>query len=110
MVLERSYFSAQALGGLAQEDLETDSLYRILAEKYGIHLAKSQESIEAGLADEALAEQLHIEKGAPLLLVTGVSYARDQRPVEFVQSYYRGDRYRFLVELARNTGGEGCTE
>lgn len=101
MVLERSCFSAERLGGLMEEDLESDSLYRIMAHKYGILPKRSRESIEAGLADAYLSEYLEIEKGSPILLVTGISYGEDNMPIEFVQSYYRGDRYSFLVDLER---------
>jgi len=46
------------------------------------------------------ARPLGVEPGSPLLHLERVSYLPDGRPVEFVKSWYRADRYELLVELA----------
>jgi GntR family transcriptional regulator len=39
----------------------------------------------------------------PMLLLSRHSYDMTERPVEWVRSVYRGDRYKFVAELNRPT-------
>jgi len=45
------------------------------------------------------AELLEAEPGEPALYIERISRAADGRTVEFTRSYYKGDRFDFLVEL-----------
>jgi len=51
-----------------------------------------------------LAEPLGIKKNAALLFVERVSFSQDNIPVEFLQAYYRADRYTFYNRLLGGTG------
>src|SRR5437667_66915 len=41
---------------------------------------------------------LGLAPGRPALVVDGIAYAADGRPIEFARSYVRGDRTRYYVE------------
>jgi GntR family transcriptional regulator len=52
-------------------------------------------------ANQREAELLHVELGAPLMLLNSVSYLEDGAPIEYYQAVHRGDRSRFEAELIR---------
>lgn len=54
---------------LINEDLKNRSLYRILAEKYGLNAYKVKVTLEPVVASEYETELLHIEEGAPVHLM-----------------------------------------
>ena len=78
------------------------SLYRALASRYGIEIAITDEVAEAGLAKTEEARLLRIPKGSPIFLFTRTSYIHSGKPVEFVKSIYRADRYKIVNRLTRS--------
>ncbi|MFN8453246.1 MAG: GntR family transcriptional regulator [Anaerolineae bacterium] len=76
------------------------SLWAILEGK-GIHLKRSNSTIQAIPAGDREAEVLQIEIGSPLLLVEGVVYDDNNTPVEYHQMFNRGDRYKYSIESSR---------
>lgn len=79
---------------------EQVSLWSIL-EKKGITLSRSEETIQAVSAGDKEAQLLQLEVGAPLLLVEGVVYSDQDIPIEYHQSFNRGDRYTYSVRTVR---------
>lgn len=89
---------------LRHEDLEHQSLYRLLEERCGVRLLRASQELEAGIAGEAEARLLAVAPGAPVLHIQRHSLALwqgEQVLCEYVRAVYRGDRYRFYVELER---------
>jgi GntR family transcriptional regulator len=78
----------------------TGSLYRSL-ELHGVFLMTASEVVEVGRAGAQDAKFLRIAPKSPVFLLTRVSFLEDGRPVEFVKSTYRGDRYRIVNRLTR---------
>jgi len=78
-----------------------ESLYDSLATLYSLRVSITDEVIEVGQADAASAALLEIPAGAPVFHFTRSSYLDDGRPIEFVRSIYRGDRYRITNRLTR---------
>lgn len=81
----------------------TFSLYERF-ERLGIVLQRARQTLEATVASSDYARWLRVREGAPLLLLTRVSYDTTGRPVEMVRAWYRGDRYRYETELVRPPG------
>ncbi|RLK54249.1 GntR family transcriptional regulator [Actinokineospora cianjurensis] len=75
------------------------SLYGVLYQHYGVELGHAEETIETALATPAEAALLGNEAGALMLLLSRHSFDTDGRPVEWVRSVYRGDRYKFVATL-----------
>lgn len=63
----------------------------------GVRPDRSEQALEAVVADHELAALLRVDEGWPILRVTSV-LADGDRPVEYRRAAYRGDRYRFVVE------------
>lgn len=55
-----------------------------------------EQTFEAINAHEQIAEILKIEVGFPLLRVTSIVY-QESTPLEYKETYYRGDKYRFFI-------------
>jgi GntR family transcriptional regulator len=104
MALETTALLASICPGLQREDLENQSLYKVLAERWGIELDYATQSLEPILASPHEAALLHVAPGSPLLLMHRVTYNENGRAFEHVKSLYRGDRYKFVTELHRKAG------
>ncbi|MGL4651454.1 MAG: UTRA domain-containing protein, partial [Caldilineaceae bacterium] len=76
------------------------SLYALM-EKYGIVITRGRRAFEAVAATQREAELLHVERGAPLMLLDSVSCTEDGTPIEYYHALHRGDRSRFEAELLR---------
>jgi GntR family transcriptional regulator, N-acetylglucosamine utilization regulator len=98
MLLEQVHLPADRFPGLLASDLERNSLYQILTERYGTRVVRAREAIEPVLLRGREARLLGQASGRPALLVEGVAFAADGVPVEFARSYVRGDRTRYYVE------------
>jgi GntR family transcriptional regulator len=65
----------------------------------GIELASATQSIRAQLADLDVCSQIDVELGSAVLYVERIVHDRAGRPVQYVRSWYRGDRYEYAVTL-----------
>jgi DNA-binding GntR family transcriptional regulator len=105
LILEQAHLSADRFPDLWTEDLEHQSLYRLLAERYGTRIVRIAEAIEPIVLRTREARLLGRGRRTPALLVEGIAYGTDARPVEFARSFVAGDRTRYFVErrVARST-------
>jgi GntR family transcriptional regulator len=94
MALQTAYLPQALCPGLLQHDLNDRSLYQLLRGDYHLNLADSQTAVGADLASETEAELLRLRLPAALLVTEQITYLDSGKPIEFVRSVYRGDRYR----------------
>lgn len=99
-MLERFTLPADYFPNLEQFDLNKRSLYEIFKTEYGILVSRARQSLEPVVATAYEAELLRVRPGAPLMLERRVTLDQDDRPVEYGKDLYRGDRFRFVTELA----------
>ena len=105
LLLETSFISSRLGAGLELQDLMTQSLYTLLEQSYGLRLGRSRQTLEAITANEYEAGLFGAEAGTPMILLEGVTYSDQERPVEFFKAVYRGDRFKFVLESHRNGAG-----
>lgn len=86
--------------GLEKKDL-TKSLYAILESDYNLKAVRATQTIEADIAGKTNAKLMNIKAGDAVLNINRISYTENDSPLEYVQSIYRGDRYKFKVDLER---------
>jgi GntR family transcriptional regulator len=98
LLLEEASLPAERFSGLLEQDLENQSLYEILATRYGARVMRAREALEPVLLRAREARLLEVPPGRPALLVEGVAYVANGTPVEFSRSHVRGDRTRYYVE------------
>lgn len=94
-----SYIPYDLCPGLLEEDLENNSLYEILENKYNINLTWGERSIEAIPADSQDAKLLRVKKGSPLLFLRSITYTENNKPIEYYEAKHRADRARFITWL-----------
>jgi GntR family transcriptional regulator len=99
LTLEDSWVPDALFPGIAGEDL-TGSLYALMADRYGHRPVRAVEHLEPVAARAVDAGHLGVRARSPLMLVERVAYDADGTPVEFAQDRHRGDRARFVVEVA----------
>lgn len=100
VMLERYIIPAARFPGLEQHDLEHRSMYEVMANEYGVQVYQARQSLTPIVADRYAAKWLGIKRGAPLMQEERVSFDPQQRPVEYGCDLYRGDRFRFVTEMA----------
>lgn len=104
MAFQQTFLPTWVLGEgemFSAADLDTKSLYDLLEDRTASRPERAEETIEATSASEDLARTLDVEVGSPLLKARRLCFDRSHRPVEFVDIWYRADRYRYGVELSR---------
>jgi GntR family transcriptional regulator len=99
IVIQKAYIPVGAAPKLIEEDLENNSLYEILEQKYGLDLFKATQRMEAVSATKEQAVMLGLKRGNPLLYIERITCLEDGTPIEYVEMWYRGDRYAFEVDL-----------
>jgi|Deesub1362A_J573_1020465.scaffolds.fasta_scaffold05194_4 GntR family transcriptional regulator len=106
-VLERQYYDPKRFPGLLQVEIK-GSMYRLLTETFGADLHRSTQTLRAAMPSRRVAERLGIGRGVPCMVLESVAYDSQGRPIEYLEAYYRGDRYRFQIESGeyrRDAGG-----
>ncbi len=100
MSVEESYVVHRACPGyLERHDYGNYSLRKAMAEDYNIVWLHAVQTIRAVNAGANLAASLHVRQRSALLQVERVTFSDRDIPVEYLRTYYRGDRYSLLGEL-----------
>ena len=97
MAYEETYLRADLLPEFAAV-YDGGSVYELLASRYDVPVDSAEQIVWAEVADQKLAHLLDIGPGTPLMVFQRRSTSRG-RPVEFVTSWYRGDRYSVQMSL-----------
>ncbi len=101
LAVQSAYVRHRFCPGIVENGLVDGSLYRTLEEVYGLRLGRAIQTLVAKPADQYEAELLEIPPGQPVLVMERTTYLQDGASIECVFSSYRGDRFRFTVELRR---------
>ncbi|MCL5074552.1 MAG: GntR family transcriptional regulator [Chloroflexi bacterium] len=101
MALSLSYVPYHLCPQLLEEDLANSSLYRIIEDKYGLHLWRAEQVLKPTIASEHEAGLLQVAVGTPILLVEGITFLDNDVPIEYMKLVYRGDRYEFIISPTR---------
>lgn len=99
VAVETAYLPEIVCHGLVKEKLDGKSLYDLLRKNYNIHPTRAEQQLEAVACPAAEAKLLGIRRGSPVLHIHRLTFGRDGRPFETVESFYRGDKYVFRAEL-----------
>lgn len=99
--LETAYIPVYLCDNLHAKMLESQSLYRILEEKFELCVEYAYQTLEPTIINDYESETLGIAKGALAILLSRKTYLKNDIPVEFTKAIYRGDRYKFEILLKR---------
>ena len=101
MAIETLHVRAALVPGLSARDLERQSFYELLLERYGIDIVGGHQTIEPTVTNEEESEALGVPLHSPAFLFERTTRSSAGEIVEYVRSIYRGDRYRLVTELNR---------
>lgn len=76
-----------------------------LLESKGVRFASGHQSIRAELADLEVCSRLGMDFGEAVLFVERLLFDDDGKPIQFVQTWYRGDLYEYSVTLGFDEDG-----
>ncbi|MFF4550139.1 GntR family transcriptional regulator [Streptomyces sp. NPDC001435] len=100
MAIEHLHIPAALVPALTAEELEAGDLYEHLRDRHGVQVSEATQTIEPTVVSQAEARLLTIPHLSPALLFERLTSDTDKRPVEYVHSVYRGDRYRIVSRLS----------
>jgi GntR family transcriptional regulator len=100
MAIETLHIADALVPGLTPKALD-GSFYELLGNHYGVIIVEGTQAIEPTVTNEEESEALGVPLHSPAFLFERTSRDDAGRTVEFVQSVYRGDRYRIVTELSR---------
>jgi GntR family transcriptional regulator len=109
LLLEMVHLPAERFPGLLASDLEHNSLYDILTERYQAPILRVREALEPVLLPAREAGLLGTKARGLALLVEGIAFTDGDVPVEFGRTYVRGDRTRYYVERIHVRSGASRT-
>lgn len=101
LAIEFSQVSFVGCEQLLEEDLEQNSLYRLLESKYGLPLMEAEQELEAGLAGNEEAHLLKIPVGSAVLFTRRTTYTDRNKPIEYAKAVYCGNKYTFYTQMKR---------
>ena len=99
-IYEESRLPYDLYGSILECDL-SGSMYRLLTDRFGVVLARSQQVLRAVNLKGKIAGILAVPPNTPGIFMESVTFDDKNMPVEMLHSYYRGDRYVFEVEVGR---------
>jgi GntR family transcriptional regulator len=100
MAIETLHLPAALVPGLEPKDL-AGSFYELVRDRYGVAIASGTQAIEPTVTNEEESTALGVPLHSPAFLFERTSRDEEGQTVEYVQSVYRGDRYRIVTELSR---------
>lgn len=100
VLVVQSFLPEKVFPNLDRLDFTNKSLYEMLRQTYGTHIARAKRSIEAIAADEDTARLLAVDPGFPIMYIENTAYMPDGRPIEYYIAHRRGDKSRFRVEYS----------
>ncbi|MFC7840417.1 GntR family transcriptional regulator [Streptomyces sp. NPDC057382] len=106
MAIEHLHIPAQLVPALSARELETGDLYEHLRERHRVQVSDATQTIEPTVVSQAEARLLGVPELSPALLFERHTSDTRGRPVEYVHSIYRGDRYRIVSRLSLNAAPE----
>jgi len=100
LAYQECFLPAQDYPGLEKFDFGGESsLYEVLAEEYDVEPFYADQRVDGRSVAGEIARALELEEGAAVLYSERITYREDNRPMELVHTWYRGDKYVFEVKL-----------
>lgn len=99
IVYVKTYLSEKKLAGIVDENLEDNSLYMLMRQKYGINVQSVNRKLTATSSDEYVSKLLQVDLNTAVLFSMTTGYDSGNNPVEYSLASYRSDIYALNVNL-----------
>jgi GntR family transcriptional regulator len=84
---------------ITKEDLLTHPMLHVLRNKLGLPLRTGVQYIMAVIADYEIASALAVRISSPVLYLETIISAEGDHPVNFVQTFYRSDQFKYTLRF-----------
>jgi len=98
VALQHAYLPANFFPELLTKDMQ-GSLVSILENEFDVRFHHGTQTIRAGQASRQEHQLLELPPKAPTLFTERKSFSEDQKPIEFLRSTHRADKYTLTVNL-----------
>jgi GntR family transcriptional regulator len=95
----KNYLPLHIGGRIKKKDLLRFSMLQILRDQLGLRVRKGLQYIMAVVADHDVASALSVNISSPVLYLETLIFTDAEKPVEFVQTFYRSDQYKYTLQL-----------
>lgn len=103
MGLQTAYVPLALAPGIEALDFQNASLYELLRTRYSLNPSRARETHVAILVSGEDSVLLRSAAGSPALSAERITYLADGRPLEYVRSVMRGDRYKIVLDLSQQS-------
>ncbi len=93
-----------------QSDLHRLPMITILQERLGIALGNIRQEIQARIADSEISAHLGVEAGSAVMYVETFLEDASGAPLEYSQTFYNGEGYKYSVMLLSSRHGGGPSQ
>lgn len=104
MGLQTAYVPMALVPGITDTSFTDASLYEVFASRYDLHPKRAKETHVAVLVSAEDAALLRTSPGSPGFAAERITFDAAGRPIEFVKSIMRGDRYKIVLDLVKQPG------
>ena len=102
MGIEYTYMPFNRFSRLMDENLEDNSLYETLINKFDAVPTRVAITFEAVHCEENVCELLRTTKEPLFLHMSDITFDQNDRLIEYSNTYYRSDLYTFHVEINKH--------
>ena len=95
----KNYLPVDIGGKITKADLIAKPMLHVLKNKLKLSLKKGIQYVVAITADYEIASALSISISSPVLYLETIIYDLNDRPVDFVQTFYRSDLFRYTLKI-----------
>ena len=97
IMLETRYIRTDLCPGIEKKPLDS-SLWRVFEENYGLKPNRYAQNMNITQVSNHAANLLTLKRGTHVFLIKGVTYVKDNVPIECEESLYRTDKYELAFE------------
>lgn len=98
VAVDRLFLPSHIFPNLVAEHFTMFDLDEFYQTEFGVRVARSSQVLRATTVDHAESELLDVPVHSPAFFVTTTKTDTEDRVIEYSESIYRGDRYRFHKE------------
>lgn len=84
---------------IKEKDLRNQLMLHVLRKKLGLPLQAGVQFITAVVADYEIASALSVSISSPVLYLETIIYIEGEIPVNFVQTFYRSDQFKYTLKI-----------
>ncbi|MPY90150.1 MAG: UTRA domain-containing protein [Luteitalea sp.] len=107
VAIETVHLPERLCPGFLEEDMADRSLYATLETRYRLVPAHARQQWQAVRCAAADAQLLAVAKGSPVLRIDQTTHDQRGRAFEYMESFFRGDKFVFFAELTNHSSRKG---